>query len=94
MSLCKYTWTEDISQLEKIAEYLIIHAENDQITMESLNSLPMRSQKAESFKSIDKHNKERIEELIKRGKSREEIAQILGISRATLFRWLKKYNIN
>jgi transcriptional regulator with PAS, ATPase and Fis domain len=93
-TLCKYPWSEDIHQLEKMVEYLIIHAQNNQITMESLHNLPMRLKKAELYKPIDKYNKERIQELIRLGKSRDEIAQILGISRATLFRWLKKYNIN
>lgn len=92
-ALCNYDWPGGSKQLTKTIEYLIKESKDNLITMETLNYLPWQMTKADKYKTIEKQNAEVIREMIRKGKTRDEIAQILGIGRATLFRWLKKYNI-
>ncbi len=90
--LSDYHWPGDLRQLRNVVEYLVINCKNGRVTPELLQKLPFLGERREQEKSADELVEEQIIKLIASGKTRDEIASILKISRATLFRKLKKIN--
>ncbi|MGI6402753.1 MAG: sigma 54-interacting transcriptional regulator [Oscillospiraceae bacterium] len=90
--LCRLHWKGDVRQMHRVCEYLVLHAANGKVTKELVESMPF-GMAAQRNQSINSYTEEQIRELIHQGKTRDEIAEILQISRATLYRRLKKYGI-
>ncbi|MEG0912527.1 MAG: sigma 54-interacting transcriptional regulator [Oscillospiraceae bacterium] len=91
-ALCSYDWPGDVRQLKNAVEYLVINCKNKRITADLLEQLDFIKAQKEQTKSADQLVDEQILKLMASGKTRDEIANILRISRATLFRKLKKIN--
>ncbi len=92
-TLCEYDWPGDLRQLRNVAEHLIIHCKNRPIGMELLEPLSFLRDRQKQEKSAGQLVEDQILRLMASGKTRDEIAAILQISRATLFRKLKKINM-
>jgi len=102
--LINYPWPGNVRELENTVEYAVCFTNDEWI---SINNLPQRIQKYHaklSEKEVDLKSKklqverETILELLEKyGTSVEgknKIAQVLGISRATLYRKIKKLGLN
>lgn len=89
-----HEWKNDIPHLRFIAEYLVKTSRNGKITLSQLPQHLLLPTQQENTKAVSEFVKEQICGLLAEGKSYEEIAATLQISRATLYRKLKKYNIN
>lgn len=94
--LIDYNWPGNVRELTNVLEMAMNFCQNQEIMPEDL---PLHIRKG-SYQSSDYHKAmaqaERqiiIQTLDIAGKNREEAAQRLGISRATLFRLLKKHNL-
>jgi len=102
-SLCKYSWPGNVRELENAIEYAINYTfDCNVITTDSLPNWVISKTKVDiNHPSTSTENTEtekiQLEKLLRnKGKTTEakkEIANILGISLATLYRKFKKYNI-
>ena len=78
----------DSSVYQNAGAKLVRRAEQE-ITADSLEQLPAFSR--QKVLSVEEMERERIGELLRQRYSKEEIARLLGISRATLYRKIKQY---
>ena len=88
--LCSYEWPGDLRELKNVVEYLVSHSKNHRITMDMLEPIELKSQSFSITMTADRFLEEQIIKMMATGKTRDEMAEILGISRATLFRKIKK----
>ena len=106
--MINYDWPGNIRELQNVIEYSVNRCESDTITLENVPNRIKHSINYNSIKSVDddsEHNIKTLEELEKREilkalerfknykKDKELMAEALGISRATLYRKLEKYQI-
>ena len=102
-ALLKYKWPGNIRELQNIIEYSVNMSLSNTITIDLLpNKI---KQKENNKKIIESEEIETLDELERREiikalnkykdykKDKEIVAKVLGISRATLYRKLDKYNI-
>ena len=86
--LCRWDWPGNLTELDQALDQLVRRAEQE-ITADSLEQLPAFSR--QKVLSVEEMERERIGELLRQRYSKEEIARLLGISRATLYRKIKQY---
>ncbi|MFR1050474.1 MAG: sigma 54-interacting transcriptional regulator [Lachnospirales bacterium] len=86
--LCRWDWPGNLTELDQALDQLVHRAEQE-ITADSLEQLPAFSR--QKVLSVEEMERERIGELLRQRYSKEEIARLLGISRATLYRKIKQY---
>ena len=88
--LCAYDWPGDFAELSQIMDRLVYYADSA-ITAANLNAVLHFT--LVKNQTLDKIEQEQIEELLKRNYSKKEVAEMLGISRATLYRKIKQYQL-
>mgnify|MGYP003095579484 FL=1 len=89
VALCNYEWPKNISEIEMVVGRLASTCASC-ITLPDVIKIGIPAFAA-STQTIEELEKEQIERLKAQGMSRDAIAKALGISRATLYRKLKKY---
>ncbi|MGF7057395.1 sigma-54 interaction domain-containing protein [Brassicibacter mesophilus] len=98
----KYNWKGNIREMENAIEYAINMEASDIITMKSIppkikSSIGLTKPIDSSFKTLEQLEKEEIEKILKYygddSLAVKKCSEILGISIATLYRKIKKYNI-
>lgn len=100
--LREYLWPGNVRELRNVVEYAVNVTDGDIITM--FNLPPYLHQKIENFgqkkatldEMLQMYEKSILESRLEHAKSQDEklqIAQELGISKATLYRRLAKYNL-
>lgn len=90
-----YSWSGNVRELEKKIEKAVYFAKNgDYITPELLEIGIERLREDTGFKKLEEVEKEHIKEVLKyTGGNRQRAAEILGISRKTLYNKIRMYNI-
>lgn len=100
-TLVSYNWPGNVRELKNIIEYLANIAEGEQIQLSDLpEHIVLRSQRGFENWSleeiIEEYEKKVLGSMIQKGATLEEknhLAETLQISRATLYRKLKKYDL-
>ncbi len=100
-TLVNYNWPGNVRELKNIIEYLANIVEGEAVQLSDLpDHIVLRSAKGYDAWSLDKimeeYEKRVLSNLIKEDQSveeKEKLADTLQISRATLYRKLKKYNL-
>ncbi|MGM0500422.1 MAG: sigma-54-dependent transcriptional regulator [Bacillota bacterium] len=87
--LKKYDWPGNIRELENLTERLIIISKNNEIRVQDLPQEIVEKVNAEQEKLSEKEKI--ISSLKKSSGNKTKAAKILGISRKTLYNWIKKY---
>jgi len=94
-AICSMDWPQDTARLRNFVEYLVKTSRNHTISMSQIPPRMLRtSEETAGPKSIDALLEGQIRGLMKQGNNYREIAESLHISRATLYRKIKKYQIN
>lgn len=92
-----YLWPGNVRELENVVEYAVNMEISDEITISSLPEKLIKQKRNSDCSNIKNIEKDLIEEALKAknisGQSIEDIAQSLGMSRATLYRKIKKYGL-
>lgn len=86
-----YAWPGNVAELQKAAEYSVLHASGSQITADSLYLPGINTTDQADIQSMDDMEREHMLHLLETYKNKNEVARLLGISRATLYRKIKKY---
>lgn len=87
--LKKYDWPGNIRELENLTERLIIISKNTKIDIQDLPPEIIEKVNADQEELSEKE--QIINSLKKSGGNKTKAAKILGISRKTLYNWIKKY---
>lgn len=91
--LLAYQWPGNVRQLRNVIDSAVVMAEGDQIRVDDLGILEARDGELESLR-IDHWERKLIGEALKRtSNSVPKAAEMLGISRATLYRKIDDYGI-
>ena len=88
-ALCNYKWPRNISEMEMVVGRLTSTCASC-VTLQDVIKIGIPAFTA-GTQTIEELEREQIEKLKARGMSRDAIAKALGISRATLYRKLRKY---
>ncbi len=92
-----YDWPGNVRELENAIEHAFIHCRGEIIQPAHLPEEIVESKKVlgeeKKIRNIKEIEKGIIQTALKEGKRRKEIAEILGVSRSTLWRKMKKYGI-
>lgn len=91
--LVNYTWPGNLIELGKTLDTIVFNAANGSIRLEDLVGYDFYKDEMGHKYNIEDFERNAIMQMINSNESKENIAKILGISRATLYRKLKKYNI-
>ena len=94
-----YSWPGNVRELENCIERIVTLVNKDDIEPEdvvfSLIEANINDNRDDSSKSLDEIEKEHLLRVLNtNGWNKEKAAAILGINRSTLFRKLKRYEIN
>ncbi|MCG8483301.1 MAG: sigma 54-interacting transcriptional regulator [Clostridia bacterium] len=89
-----YDWPQNTRELEQNIQRIIFNIKSDYITLNDVKDFSFAEhKKIKHVKSINHFEKEMILQMISENIDKEDMANKLGISRATLYRKLKKYDI-
>lgn len=87
------TWSDGRNTMKQFIELLMINLNGNVVTVDAVKMTQIKYG-LRDVGGITDENEERIRKLLlDRSKSKKEIAEELGIGRATLYRWFKKYNL-
>ena len=98
--LQNYHWPGNVRELRNVLENLVQLSPNDKITsndveeyigVDNIESPIINNNNSQRISDIEK---QLIEDHLEQNLTKEEIAQKLGISKRTLYRRLRKYNLN
>lgn len=98
--LMKYNWPGNVRELENTIEYAVIRSKHDSVL--TLCNLPehMRNLSDDKISYCYKYKTKEIKtdyliQLLEKYKwNKTDVARILGINRSTLWRWMKKANLD
>lgn len=90
--LYRYDWPQNLFQVESVVDLLVYKCDQC-VTEKDLETFAPALFKAERMQSIDEIEKEKIAQLLRTNHSKDDVARILGISRATLYRKIKQYKL-
>lgn len=85
-----YPWNNSVRQVRQAIEYLVRMTPNNMITVDQVRAL-LADISLKQQRSIQEIEQDEIHRLLQLGKTPDKIAEILKISRATLYRRMKKY---
>lgn len=91
--LQNYGWPGNMMEIEHTIDSLVYHC-NDQVRMADLKPYPMMQQMRPEIKTMKEMEKEKILQMLSVTRNKDEVARMLNIGRATLYRKLKEYQIN
>ena len=90
--LWQYPWEEDLNLLETKLE-TIVRRNEGVVTLSELEDMGTFQNRKREMMSLEDMERKHIEELLRAGYKKTEIAKQLGIGRATLYRKLADYQL-
>lgn len=91
----KCTWKEGVQKIRETAELVAARLEGDELTPEQLaRFLPGEELRPQRRGMVENTIESQLRELLRAGMTKEKIAEKMGVSRATLYRWIDKFKLN
>lgn len=91
--LLSYAWPGNLAELQQAAEHSVLRASGNRITAASLYLPGMSTADSADVLSMGDMERSHMISLLETHKNKNEVASLLGISRATLYRKIKKYGL-
>lgn len=91
--LRSYSWPGNIYKIEKQIEFLVSNSKSNFIKVEDVKKYEFYQNRGSNIYNIEEIEKKIIQKMIDEDVYKNEIAEKMGISRATLYRKLKKYDL-
>jgi DNA-binding NtrC family response regulator len=91
-ALLNYRWPGNGKELDKVMDF-IVYSCTGTVTLEDLTQLNVIELEDNKLLSIRELERDSIARLLASNRNRDDVANKLGISRATLYRKIKKYNL-
>lgn len=86
-------WDEGGNSIRQLTELILLNPDINLVTVDTVKMIQIKYG-LKAMGGIEDENEEKIRRLlVYSGKSKKAIAEELGIGRATLYRWIKKYNL-
>ncbi len=92
LKLLNRSWGDDPGEIDQVIEWIVKEGEGI-VTEKDLVAMGLYRSGAEGVSAISDMEKEKIEKLLHSGYSKVEIAKMLGIGRATLYRKMAEYGL-
>ena len=93
--LTRYHWPGNIRELKSVIEYAVLQCDGDTIHPRHFPPELLESSALPVSETTTVKDRERLLDALKEAKgNRAKAAQLLGISRATFYRWLDDLNIS
>ncbi|MFZ5987614.1 MAG: sigma 54-interacting transcriptional regulator [Bacillota bacterium] len=89
----KYSWPNNVREIEKVVELIVSNVKGSSVTFEDVNSFDFARGEGKNLKTLNEIEKELIEKMLSEYDSKDQIAKAMGIGRATLYRKLKKFGL-
>lgn len=91
----KRRWDGGVYEIRSTAEHIVSQLQGDVLTLEDVSTLfPEQESVSRGRGSVEESIEAQLRSLLKMGMTKEKMAEALGISRATLYRWLEKFKLN
>lgn len=91
--LSAYHWNEDTSKIDIVLEQIVLRYKGN-VSVDELYALGLvQNEKEVTIQTISEIEKDKIRHLLNEGYSKTKISNLLGISRATLYRKLEEYQL-
>jgi len=87
----KYHWRNGVQEIREICEHIVTQLEGERLELEDLTVLFSGGRAL--FQSQDSIESQ-LRQLLNAGMTKKQIAEQMGISRATLYRWIEKLKQN
>jgi transcriptional regulator with PAS, ATPase and Fis domain len=91
-ALVDYNWPGNGKELDKVMDYIVYRC-NGNVTVKDLKELNIIKMDESKLLPIRDLERESIAALLASNRKKDDVAKQLGISRATLYRKIKKYNL-
>lgn len=84
---------ENLQTIRAFSEYIAARLEGEVLELERIASIFPGEIHSRSRGSVDKNIEAQLRRLLGMGMTKERIAEEMGVSRATLYRWIEKYKL-
>ena len=92
--LYKYSWPNNVREIEKLVELIVCNVKERTVTVDFVKSFEFARHGSKDLKTVDEMEKELIRKMLSEYQCKDQIAKAMGIGRATLYRKLKKFGFN
>lgn len=88
-------WEGGVQEIRETAERIVIRAEGEELGLEELAAFfPEESLRPQNRGIVEDSIESQLRRLLGAGMTKEKIAEEMGVSRATLYRWIEKFKLN
>ncbi|ABR50192.1 sigma54 specific transcriptional regulator, Fis family [Alkaliphilus metalliredigens QYMF] len=93
-TMYKYAWPKNIREIQRTIDLIIGNADDSIVRQKDIIAFDFHRLSRKDLITLDDAEKELIKKMLKQYNCKDDIAKAMGIGRATLYRKLKKYELN
>jgi transcriptional regulator with PAS, ATPase and Fis domain len=90
----RYNWPKNLQEIEMTIDRIIYNLTNKDVAIKDIKDYKFTNETSTNIITLDEMEKELIKKALLQYDNKDQVAEALGIGRATLYRKLKKYDIN
>ncbi|MCX7842580.1 MAG: sigma 54-interacting transcriptional regulator [Clostridia bacterium] len=89
-----YSWPGNVREIEKVVELIICSANDELVKADEVMNFSFACQNEKNTKTVDEMERELMRKLLSEYSNKDQIAKIMGIGRATLYRKMRKFGLS